>query len=398
MNPYYFMTEPNFPPTKINRPDEGGGETSSCASRKYLVIRCSKEGETLTKVSPFLIHKVLSGAVPGDLESVKKLRDGSLLVKTSSDKQSEKLLALKRLHDIPVVVEPHRGLNTCRGVISCYDLLYVDVVDITKEMASQGVIDCRRLTTKRNGEVINTTSAILTFSRDMLPEKVNVGYERCPVRPYIPNPLRCYKCQRFGHVAPKCKGNDICPKCSKAKHEGEVCASPAICANCEGQHPAYSRDCPKLQEEKKIVEIKTTKKITYFEARQKYRTLIAPTFSKSYAEKAATPKKKVSSSTQTGPSFQPQPLNKEKETKITERKVLKENISDAPPMEVEIVSGGDSPKKSQPPKPKSGSPVKSRAEKKIFIQGFNLNFTFLCLFMYSGIAMVFINIERSWRF
>jgi hypothetical protein len=61
----------------------------------------------------------------------------------------------------------------------------------------------------------------------------------------------------------------------------------------------YSRDCPKLKEERKIMEIKTLEKLPYTEARKKYRQQIAPTFSRSFAAIAATPIKKCTTSTQT---------------------------------------------------------------------------------------------------
>jgi hypothetical protein len=48
-------------------------------------MKCANDGETLTKVSPFLIRRVLSAAVPGELESAKKLRDGTLLIKTANE-------------------------------------------------------------------------------------------------------------------------------------------------------------------------------------------------------------------------------------------------------------------------------------------------------------------------
>jgi type II secretory pathway pseudopilin PulG len=221
--------------------------------------------------------------VTGDLISAKKLRDGTLLITTANEAQSAKLLAMDTFNGIPVKVQVHRTLNTCRGVITNYDLLYVSDEEIKSEMASQGVIDCRRLKTKRNGELINSTSVILTFSRDTLPEKVFVGYESVSVRPFIPSPMRCFQCQRFGHIATRCEGKATCPRCGREKHDGDACTSAPFCVNCEGPHPVYSRDCPKMKDEKKIMEIKTVEKLPYSEARKKFRTLIAPTFSRSYA-------------------------------------------------------------------------------------------------------------------
>ncbi|GBO11583.1 hypothetical protein AVEN_202519-1 [Araneus ventricosus] len=35
------------------------------------------------------------------------------------------------------------------------------------------------------------------------------------VRPFIPNPLRCFKCQRFGHSQTNCRGTLTCARCAE---------------------------------------------------------------------------------------------------------------------------------------------------------------------------------------
>lgn len=281
-----FMENTNLPPSKKPRPDTGGGdmEGKMSESTRFLVMRCQKEGETLKKVSPFLIRRVLSASVSGELKSAKKLRDGTLLIETKNFEQSKKIKNMKTLHNIDITVETHKTLNTCRGVISHYDLLYVEVDEIKREMASQGVIEVRRLNAKRNGENINTTSVLLTFALEKLPEKVFIGYESVPVRPFIPSPVRCFQCQRFGHIATRCPGQPTCPRCGLEKHDGTECKTEPHCVNCEGAHPVHSRNCPKMKEEKQIMEIRTREKVSYVEARKKYRETVAPTFTKSYAK------------------------------------------------------------------------------------------------------------------
>ncbi|XP_046393616.1 uncharacterized protein LOC124161312 [Ischnura elegans] len=243
-------------------------------------MKCTKEGENLSKVSPFLIRRVLSSAIPGDLVSVKKIRG-------DDTRRYRKLLQLEKLHDIPITVEPNKTLNTCRGVVTCFDLLYVDVEEIKTEMPPQGAIECSRFIRKQNGQVINATSIILKFTSDSLPDKVFVGYTSYPVRPYIPNPVRCFNCQLFGHISSRCRGTAACARCGEGKHENENCSSKAHCVNCDGDHPVYSRDCPKLKDEKKIVEIKTLEKISYLEARKKLNAQKAPIFSRSFASVAS---------------------------------------------------------------------------------------------------------------
>ncbi|GFV93040.1 hypothetical protein TNCV_3427521 [Trichonephila clavipes] len=43
-----------------------------------------------------------------------------------------------------------------------------------------------------------------------------MAYIRCPVRPYIPNPLRCFQCQRFG-IQKRLRGQPTCPRCREAR-------------------------------------------------------------------------------------------------------------------------------------------------------------------------------------
>ncbi|GFX07286.1 RNA-directed DNA polymerase from mobile element jockey [Trichonephila clavipes] len=64
-------------------------------------------------------------------------------------------------------------------------------------MADQKVCQLRRITIRRDGQVLNTKYLILTFATPDLPQSVKAAYLHCFVRPYIPNPLRCFQFQRF---------------------------------------------------------------------------------------------------------------------------------------------------------------------------------------------------------
>ena len=72
---------------------------------------------------------------------------------------------------------------------------------------------------------------------------------------YIPNPLRCYSCQVFGHHENKCGRHPVCCNCVEPEHCGPsaVCDKSAKCVNCSGDHPANSKQCPQWEKEKKIV-------------------------------------------------------------------------------------------------------------------------------------------------
>ncbi|GFX46019.1 uncharacterized protein TNCV_1919861 [Trichonephila clavipes] len=83
------------------------------------------------------------------------------------------------------------------GVISEPDLLTTSESEILEGFSDQGVIQVRRITIKTNTTVSPTKHLILTFNSPNLPTSIKAGYLNCKIRPYIPNPLRCFKCQRF---------------------------------------------------------------------------------------------------------------------------------------------------------------------------------------------------------
>ena len=85
-----------------------------------------------------------------------------------------------------------------------------------------------------------------------IPDVVDLGmWGRYQVRPYHPEPLRCFKCQKFGHHKSACNSGHICAVCS-CRHETEVCIrkfqagqrTTPRCPNCKGNHPAWNRRCP----------------------------------------------------------------------------------------------------------------------------------------------------------
>ena len=52
----------------------------------------------------------------------------------------------------------------------------------------------------------DTNTVLLHFDCPDLPPQVQLGYLKFNVKQYIPMPLRCFKCNRFGHIAEKCRG------------------------------------------------------------------------------------------------------------------------------------------------------------------------------------------------
>jgi len=240
---------------------------------RYLAVRCVNENQSLLNVNPFIIKKVLDGQVDGDFDFVKKLRDGSLLVKVQFKSQVNDLLKLTQIHDLKVRVTIPVGPNTCKGVIFHRDLRTMDESEILENMKDQGVMDVNCMTKKDENVRTKTGLCFLTFASSKIPEYVYVGYERVQVRPYIQKPMRCNRCQKFGHTSLRCIDKDTdkftCGKCAGA-HDTTTCTgNPSKCANCGGPHQSGSAECSSLKKETEILAYMRGHDVSYREAKRK---------------------------------------------------------------------------------------------------------------------------------
>ncbi|GFY35363.1 uncharacterized protein TNCV_797121 [Trichonephila clavipes] len=232
---------------------------------RFLIL--SIPNNERSRKSPFAIQKALQG-IGGNPKSVKKLRSGDLLMETISALQTKSFLLAKTFIDSNLTVTPHKSLNSCRGVISEPDLLYASEGEILEGLSDQGVTQVRRITILKDSTRLPTKHIILSFNSPKLPTTIKAGYLNCKIRPNIQNPLRCFKCQRFGHSQNSCRGQLTCSRCASVGHSSTDCTLEPKCVNCTQSHPSDSKLCQKWKLEKQIQEIKTNKNISYFEARR----------------------------------------------------------------------------------------------------------------------------------
>ncbi|XP_048246319.1 uncharacterized protein LOC125377331 [Haliotis rufescens] len=197
---------------------------------RFLVIE-ALDKEPI-KLNPFAISKGIIG-ICGEVTNVTKLRSGSLLVECARRQQSINLLDLNEFVNIKVVVSVHKTLNSCKGIVRdrarCLSDMSED--DIAKELDQQSVTAVKRFTVKRDGVVQLTNTYLFTFARTTIPESIKAGYCNIGVEVYIPNPLRCYTCQAFGHGSKSCHASAVCYRCGD-KHEATDCRKDVKCANC----------------------------------------------------------------------------------------------------------------------------------------------------------------------
>src|SRR5207249_880572 len=142
--------------------------------------------------------------------------------------------------------------------------------ELLAELRPAGVTATRNIMQNKSGQRIKTATIILTFDTTTPPRELKAAYLKLKVLPYIPAPLRCYKCQKFRHSQVTCKNNLLCPKCSQAGHDSAACTETERCVNCQGNHPAFSTTCPVFQQEKAIAKIRAERSVGFPEARKLY--------------------------------------------------------------------------------------------------------------------------------
>ncbi|XP_064461912.1 uncharacterized protein LOC135372150 [Ornithodoros turicata] len=271
---------------------------------RFLIVHSEDETKPLAKVSPFTIARELEKTI-GKSDNARKMTTGDLQIEVTTRQQSSALLSLDKIADISVTVTTHRTLNIVKGVISESQLLDCSDTEIEEGLKDQGVVMARRIVMRRDGKDIPTRHIVLSFQLHRLPQTIKAGYINCHVRPYIPNPRRCFKCQRFGHGSQVCRGQAICPKGAGMDHSAECCANEVRCANCKGNHPVYSRSCPRWQEEKEIPKMKVTQNISYREAKTQVEFARKGTFSEVVRRGVAPLRKSVETQTSGSPPHTP---------------------------------------------------------------------------------------------
>ena len=164
------------------------------------MVKGTDDERPLCRLSPFAVNTAIVAILGSYLFNIEKLRNENILVEVDKEAQSNKLMKTTKLNqtmdnDIPVEVQPHYSLNTKKGVIRCPDIKECTDEEILEGLKDEGVIKMDRITVFRDGNRKQTGNFILTFQSQTLPKYIKVGYYRVAVSQFIPNPVRCYKCQ-----------------------------------------------------------------------------------------------------------------------------------------------------------------------------------------------------------
>ena len=235
---------------------------------RFLVISSLDPNNTLSKLTPFAVEAGIKG-IASTPKTFKKLVSGDILIEVGKKCYSDNLMNSAALVNIPIRVAPHRTLNYSRGVIRCTSLNICTEQELLDGLESQGVLKARCCMRKNSSGVLERSGTyFLKFNSPDLPNDIKICFENIPVKPYVPNPLRCYNCQLFGHSKTHCKKQTVCAKCAEEGHTYETCQNPPKCRNCEGPHASSDKTCRIWILEKEIQAYKTLNNVSFKEARE----------------------------------------------------------------------------------------------------------------------------------
>ena len=272
----------------------------------YVVITPKDEGVSFRRINVFWPTKYLRSICGAENLEIETPANGSLIVRTQNRAQTKALLKITSFCEKPVTVSIHPSRNSTKGTIFAPEMRFMSEAEILEGLKCEGVSHVRRLTTFRDGQRKDTSLLVLTFETTDLPDTLLAGYIRYDVRVFVPNPLRCFNCQKFGHSSKFCKQAARCPKCGEAPHDGSPCAAPIKCLSCQSpDHTTSSTQCPVWRKEKEICAVKVTNGVSYQQARKTVEAANPESSKKSYAAAAKTQTVSVETQTDLIPQLPP---------------------------------------------------------------------------------------------
>lgn len=225
-----------------------------------------------TKLSVITIDKEIKSKI-GIPESIKKINRDTLQIEVRSKEQGDKLSQVKEIASQEVLIEKHDNMNKVKGTVYSDTMANCTIDELQEALESQGVEKIERMKRRIGNELTETNRYILTFNRTELPRIIKItDWHHEIIDLYIPTPMRCLKCQRFGHLKKWCRREEeVCVNCGESGHTSTICSNETTCLHCKGQHNAMNRKCPVYLFKCEVVATQTRERIPMHEAEDKVR-------------------------------------------------------------------------------------------------------------------------------
>ena len=212
---------------------------------RYLIFKSETE-LTAAKLENILLTKC-----PTKEMSFRSTGNKEWLVETTTKIQSETYQSLENIDGIKVSVKRHDTLNSIEGTVilppkndgdglpeetlllKSLKLRYSNIENIkVYEIPSK----------RQNGSKLRI--ARIKFEGNILPTNIKIEGQKRELIPYVPKPLQCRNCSKYGHTHNKCRNPSKCAFCGSEDHKTTWNCGTPKCLNCGQNHHARSKICP----------------------------------------------------------------------------------------------------------------------------------------------------------
>ena len=263
---------------------------------RFLVLKTER------RISPLVLENKLLSLCPTREMCFRPQKTNEWLIDATTKAQSDIFLKIEEIQGIKVSVKSHDMLNYIQGTV------VLPQIDEDEEVPDKTILlDSLKLRYDNinNIEVFEIPNrkehkkpiriAKIKFIGQDLPQKIKILGQNREVRPYVPKPLQCKLCCKFGHTHKVCQNKEICIVCGSEEHTTNWKCPDMNCSNCGQLHHARSKECPfyMYNTELKLLMTRTGMAVREAKLELKVRGILDPGRNPSYKNilKGKTPQK-----------------------------------------------------------------------------------------------------------
>ena len=208
----------------------------------------------------------------------KNEKEQVIAISTDNIEQARLLLQTEKIGPCQVTVDRDERKNTVKGVLVDHDGYFKNMStdEMVAMLASEGVLKVDKLGKDKS------KSYKITFNMLSKPDRVKLlGVNRSFwIQPYIPSPLRCYRCQQYNHASSSCRleqGKFVCQRCG-GDHQHKVyvndvctseCTLPMKCIHCKLEHQTGFFKCPTQIKHVEVNKLMVNENLSRYEAKNR---------------------------------------------------------------------------------------------------------------------------------
>ena len=202
-----------------------------------------------SKIASSMLENKLLNECPTQELGFRLKGSNEWLVETTTKKQSEAILKIKEVGGVKVEIIRHDTLNYIQGTVVLPHIQDEEIPEKKILLESLKLrynnihdLEVFQIKSRKNPQ-IGLNIMKIKFIGQTVPQKIKILGQNREVRPYVPKPLQCNKCCRYGHTHKKCTNKEVCTMCGSNQHKTNWNCDKKLCLNCGENHHAKDKTC-----------------------------------------------------------------------------------------------------------------------------------------------------------